>query len=136
MQQILIDEIFDIEHKPTDVLIEHFCEIMQDCGFDVNEVNNYDTVVYVSFCSELGLADITGTLAIHRMYRKFEVAAKLMFHDRPKSPITYTGFIDSDFNKVSKYLFMLRYDGLQLVEQQCIKRKNYRWRGLRFEACK
>lgn len=135
LSKTILDDIFNIEYKPTDVLIDHFSDELEDCGFVVGEVANYDTAIYIDFSiPEMTIASLDATLVIHRMSKSFEVEASLNFHDMPDRSITYVGAISKDFDETNRYLELLRIDCMQYVEMICVEANLYKWRGLNFKA--
>ena len=129
----VIEDIFDISYKASDVLIDHISDVLEDHGFVVGDVDNYDASIYIDFSLPgIDIADLDGQLIIRRMDKVFEVAANLLFPKKSSDSITYGGAVSDKFENIEKYLSMLKYDCLQYIEARCIESNSYKWHGLRF----
>ena len=130
----ILDEIFNIEFKPSDVLIDHVSDAIEDLGFVVGEVQNFDTSVYIEFSlPDLGIAKLDCTLIIHRMKKVFETTSSLLFSKYGEKSVNYVGTVSDDFSDIEKYLRFLKIDCKQYVESICIENNSYKWQGLRFK---
>lgn len=131
----LINDIFDIRQRATDVHIEHFCDALYDVGFEIEEVENFDAAIYINFVkTDLVIARLEAQLIIRRMDKTFEVNAKLTLPEYPERSRTYIGTVTDDFSGIERYLWLLNQDCAQYIEAVSIEEDLYEWRGLRFKA--
>ena len=135
VSQVVLDDILDVGHKATDVLIDHLCDAMSDHGFNVTVIENFDMSIYISFdLSNPSIANIEGQLVVHRIDKSFEVAAKLIFEKYVDKSISYASLATRDFDEIERYLKLLSHDCAIYVERICLEKQDYEWRGLRFRA--
>lgn len=133
--ETLLTDLFNIEHRATDVHIDHFCDALSDIGFEVVKIENFDVSVYMKFeIVGIDTAKLDGQLVIDRMSKTFEIGAKLDIIDCPEDSVNYAGMASEDFKEIERYLELLRQDCLQYLEALCIETGRYEWHGLRFKT--
>lgn len=134
MYKTILEELWDIQHRATDVLVDHFCDVIEDYGFQVTETENFDTVIYISFKLDAEIADLDGQLIINRIDRVFEIGCSLKFEDNPEASVIYAACRTNNFCEIENYLKLLYHDSIIYIEKVCIDTNNFVWYGLNFKT--
>jgi hypothetical protein len=100
----IIVDLFDIEYKPSRTAIDHIADIIENHGFVVTEIKDYDIRIWFPFReNEHG---VEGTLIIDRMDRTFEISAKKVIVEE----INYAPLATKDFERIEEFLKLLKKD--------------------------
>ncbi len=93
----IIVDLFDISFKPSRTAIDHIADVIEDHGFDVQDINDYDVKIWYTFSE----GTKKGELIVNRMDRTFELSAE---QDDERYPIA----IFKDFDLVEDFLRLLK----------------------------
>ena len=66
------NEIFTLSSAIGDVVIDYLCGILEDLGYVITSVDNYDSALVIHLKCELIIAE----LRVDRILRQFEVVAR------------------------------------------------------------
>jgi len=98
----IIVDLFDIEYRASRVALDHLADVVENAGFRVTKIDDFDIKIWVSFTSPLN-PDLDGELILDRMLRKFEIAAK-------DNSVVYTAVSTRDFSIIENFLKLLNDD--------------------------
>jgi len=80
LPNVIQDEIFRLSSRVNDVAIDYLCADLEQCGYSVRNVHNFDCSVIIDLeclVATVELADgIQANVRIDRISRSFEVVAK------------------------------------------------------------
>lgn len=68
----ILDEIFHLSSRVNDVAIDYLCSDLEQCGYNVSDVHNFDCSIII----DLKADGICANVRIDRIFRTFEVVAK------------------------------------------------------------
>jgi hypothetical protein len=97
---VLID-LFDLEYKPSQASIDHIADMVEDTGFRVYDINNYDTRIWLNF-GKNG-SNVDGGLVIDRVDCGFEIFAS-------NGDVRYASVSAKDFTIIEGFLNLLKED--------------------------
>lgn len=133
MSKLIEDLLFDITHKIEDCTIEHICDLIEEIGFLIEEVENFDINIYINFTlKNLNNFKSRNTLKINRMDKKFTINSELDILIKEKTLIDYDEKYFSSLDELISYIKKLKIDLLNYMERICIENNLYDFRGLIF----
>ena len=109
---IILEMLFDIEYKATDIIIYDLCDNIERSGIVITEVRNFDPMVHLRFDANIGISNLSGNIVVNRIEKTFEVMPSLVFDDDNYS-VTYTGIKTKELGELIKYLAILNQDAVQ-----------------------
>ena len=98
----IIVDLFDVEYKPSKVAIDHVGDIIENFGFSVESIDDYDIRLWFNWRLTEDKA-VTGKLIVDRMNRTFEITAS-------SNDVVYTPLVTRDFDLVEEFLRLLEID--------------------------
>lgn len=93
----IIQELFDIRYRPSDIAIESIIEGIADKGFSTSNCYDCDLFVYLDIHCE----DVEGELRIDRLNKNFQLNIKSKTNSFVILPIT------GDWDTICKHLELL-----------------------------
>jgi hypothetical protein len=97
----IVVDLFDIEYKPSQSAIDYISDIIENHGFVVDNVNDYDIRIWFNFT--LKKNNLNGNLIVDRMKRSYEISAKT-------GDISYASLATKNFDLVEEWLKLLHDD--------------------------
>lgn len=76
LSEAVLHEIFDLRHKPNDVVLNHFFEDIEEYGLIVKQYFDYDHAIVIIFCRP-GDHPIVGEIRVDRIRRVFDISIKV-----------------------------------------------------------
>ncbi len=76
LSEIVLHEIFDLRHKPNDVVLGHLFESVEECGLTIKQHFDYDHAIVIVF-HRPGDHPVAGEIRIDRIRQIFDVSIKV-----------------------------------------------------------
>ena len=75
LPEIILDEIFCLSNQVNDVIIDHLCSDIEQCGYAIRNILNLDCSIIFKATANID-SEIVVEIRIDRIFRTFEVVGR------------------------------------------------------------